>query len=284
MLSQGIHAAAPRELAEERALRKRIQVSFGTAVEHTRHYKNSGILLDQLKFMESSAWLSRVPRVELVDFLKYGSRFENKKPPRLRKRRFTHPSQGKPRTALLAEGFRISFNYQRIEDYRNPYLARFKPESIAAPLDTLRALARSIESGHIWIPPLTHSVVAFAGLIEGPLSEEDLDLFWNVFKVPVHEQFYGFGGELLAWECEAHQGLHINPKAAHFEQGNREELLVSLLGNSYQPVFRLVSGLSGTLLQEPCACGLTGARIVDVMRNSQKQGKQKVLTMAAAAS
>ena len=125
--------------------------------------------------------------------------------------------------------------------------------------------------------------MAFTGVLEGPISEDDLDLFWNVFKVPVHEQFYGFGGELLAWECEAHQGLHINSKTAIFEEGSRAELLVSLIGNPYQPVFRLVSGLSGKLVDETCACGRTGPRIIDLMRRSEKLKKQNVVPMAAAA-
>ena len=261
-----------------------MRTSFQQAVEHTRHYQSQGLLLDQMEYMEITTWLKRVPKVELVDFLKHGDRFQNDKPPRRRKRRFVHPGSSRPRTVVLTEGFRFSLRYSRVDDYRNPRVARIKPESIAGPLDTLRALALGIETGHLWIPPLTHSVVAFAGLLEGPLSEDDLDLFWRVFQVPVYEQFYGFGGELLAWECEAHQGLHIQPKAAIFEDDGREELLVSLIGNPYQPVFRLVSGLSGKLVDDTCACGLGGPRIVDVMRRTERLRKQKVISMAAAAS
>lgn len=276
-------SAVARETTDDCAQRIQLRTAFRNAMANTRHYRASAEMLSQLEFSEPATWLARLPKVELVDFLKFSTRFDNEKPPRARKRTFQHPSLSRPRTALLAEGFRFSMRYHRIDDYRNPRLARIKPESIAGPLDTLRALARGIESGNLWIPKLRHSVVAFAGLLEGPISEEDLDLFWNVFKVPVHEQFYGFGGELLAWECEAHQGLHINSKNAVFEEGSRAELLVSLIGNPYQPVFRLVSGLSGKLVDERCACGRTGPRIVDLMRRSEKLKKQNVVPMAAAA-
>lgn len=289
LLAPVIRYRAPRESSASKATRKQFTASFLKAVEHTRHYRTQSVLADQLGKvqvgkMEMSSWLTRLPKVELLDYLKNGDRFKSDKPPRPRKRSFVHPCHNQPRTAVLAEGFRFSLRYKRIEDYRNPRLARLKSESIAAPLDTLRALARGIETGHLWIPPLTHSVVAFAGLVEGPLSEEDLDLFWRVFQVPIHEQFYGFSGELLAWECEAHQGLHINPKSAVFEEGNSGELLVSLIGNPYQPVFRLVSGLSGSLVSTECACGLAGPRIMNLMRRTERLRQTKVIPMAATAS
>ena len=289
ILAPVIRYRTPRESSASKASRKQLASSFLKAVEHTRHYRTQSLLAEQLGKahagkMEMHSWLTRLPKVELLDYLKNGDRFKSDKPPRPRKRSFVHPCHNQPKTAVLAEGFRFSMRYNRIDDYRNPRLARLKPESIAAPLDTLRALARGIESGHLWIPPLTHSVVAFAGLVEGPISEEDLDLFWRVFQVPIHEQFYGFGGELLAWECEAHQGLHINSKSAVFEEGAGEELLVSLIGNPYQPVFRLVSGLCGSLIINPCACGLEGPRIVNLMRRTERLRQKNVIPMAATAS
>ncbi len=289
ILAPVIRYRTPRESSASKASRKQLASSFLKAVEHTRHYRTQSLLAEQLGKahagkMEMHSWLTRLPKVELLDYLKNGDRFKSDKPPRPRKRSFVHPCHNQPKTAVLAEGFRFSMRYNRIDDYRNPRLARLKPESIAAPLDTLRALARGVESGHVWIPPLTHSVVAFAGLVEGPISEEDLDLFWRVFQVPIHEQFYGFGGELLAWECEAHQGLHINSKSAVFEEGAGEELLVSLIGNPYQPVFRLVSGLCGSLIINPCACGLEGPRIVNLMRRTERLRQKNVIPMAATAS
>ncbi|HLK21476.1 MAG TPA: hypothetical protein VKT81_21155, partial [Bryobacteraceae bacterium] len=80
--------------------------------------------------------------------------------------------------------------------------ARFHPSSIAAPLDQLRRISRrGIE--------LSHAVVALTYLGQQGLSEDDRDLFWDSFGVPVFEQHLGPANELLAMECEAHAGLHV---------------------------------------------------------------------------
>ena len=259
----------------------RLESVFGDAVANTRFYRTLG---DVVKKPSSASWLGELPMVELVDFLKHGNRFEHKSKPEVRKRQFVHPSGQKPRTALVADGFRWNWNYARFPDYRAPRLATFKPASIAGSVDTLRALAWSMESGYIWIPKLKHSVVAFTGILEGPISAEDVDLFWKVFGVPVFEQFYGFGGELIASECEAHQGLHVNRYAAVFENGGHGDLLVSLIGNPAQRVFRLVSGLSGQVETSRCACGHEGPRLVNVSRRvgQQREMRPQLVQMAAA--
>ena len=44
---------------------------------------------------------------------------------------------------------------------------------------------------------------------EPRLTEEDRERFWRAFRVPVFEQIIAETGHLLAAECEAHDGLHI---------------------------------------------------------------------------
>ncbi len=41
------------------------------------------------------------------------------------------------------------------------------------------------------------------------LSAADRERLWRAFRVPLFEQVIGPRGELLAAECEAHAGLHI---------------------------------------------------------------------------
>ena len=263
------------------ALLTRLDAVFQEAVANTRFYRS---IAGPAQRTSSTEWLGELPKVELVDFLKHGNRFENAANQIELKRKFVHPSGQRPRTALVADGFEWSWKYIRVPDYRAPQLARLKADSIAGSVDTLRALAKNIEAGYIWIPKLKHSIVAFTGMIEGPVSEEDLDLFWKVFGVPVYEQFYGFGGELIAYECPAHQGLHVNRYAAVFENGGRGELLVSLIGNPSQMVFRLVSGLNGQVETAKCACGHEGPRIVNVARRTTalNENRPKLVAMAVA--
>jgi phenylacetate-CoA ligase len=113
-------------------------------------------------------------------------------------------------------------------------------------------------------PRLTHSLVAFVGPEFGALTSEDRDLLWTRFGVPVYEQLRGLGRELLASECDAHEGLHVREEDAIFEEG--DELLVTSLRNLSTPVLRLRTGLRASITTKLCGCGETGRRLIDLAR------------------
>ena len=116
--------------------------------------------------------------------------------------RFVHPMDPAPRTAILARGFQDTKAARAFPRGWDEQVARFKPQSIAAPVDELRRLASlglRLES----------AVIAFTYAGEGGLSSADRDLFWRGFGVPVFEQYLDHDNELLAMECDAHSGLHV---------------------------------------------------------------------------
>ena len=80
--------------------------------------------------------------------------------------------------------------------------AAFAPGAIAAPLEQLLELAANA-------PPLTHALIVLRREGSPVLSIDDRERLWRAFRVPVFEQIVGPRGELLAAECEAHDGLHI---------------------------------------------------------------------------
>jgi hypothetical protein len=80
--------------------------------------------------------------------------------------------------------------------------AKFAPESVAGTLEQLDALASENIS-------LTHSIIVLEGVGSPRITAQDRDRLWQAFEVPLFEQMIGKGGELLAFECEAHDGLHI---------------------------------------------------------------------------
>jgi len=83
-------------------------------------------------------------------------------------------------------------------------VSAFAPASIAASREELLGLAAAD------LPPaFTHAVIAFASPGDPMLSTAERQRLWRAFRVPVFEQIIGPGGELLAAECEAHDGLHI---------------------------------------------------------------------------
>jgi hypothetical protein len=85
--------------------------------------------------------------------------------------------------------------------------AAFRPGAVAATPAQLDELAISgIESQ-------SHAVIALTRPGEPRLSEARRERFWSAFRVPVFEQIIGQRGRLVAAECEAHDGLHLQPAA-----------------------------------------------------------------------
>jgi hypothetical protein len=63
------------------------------------------------------------------------------------------------------------------------------------------------------IASLTHAVIVLARPDDSLLTTDQRQQLWSAYRVPVFEQIIGEHGTLLAAECEAHDGLHIeSPK------------------------------------------------------------------------
>ena len=126
-----------------------------------------------------------------------------------RKSVFRHPMDPAPRTAVLSACFRrprLRSNHlvRVFPEGWSEEVSAFAPAAIAASRQQLLGLAA------IGRPPvLTHAVIALAGPGDPMLSSAERARLWTAFRVPVFEQIIGKDGELLAAECEAHDGLHI---------------------------------------------------------------------------
>ena len=105
---------------------------------------------------------------------------------------------------------------------------RFEPQSIAARYDQLVELRGKASP--------THALIVFRWQWEPALSAVDHENLWRWFGVPAFEQIISDRGELLAAECEAHDGLHI--VSPHFAAGDHETD------------------------RSPCPCGRTSPRLV----------------------
>ena len=84
-----------------------------------------------------------------------------------------------------------------------PEASAFAPAALVATFEQLCSLDRQS------VPSLTHALIVLGRPGSDRLSEEDRDRLWKAFRVPVFEQVIGTSGELLAAECEAHDGLHL---------------------------------------------------------------------------
>jgi hypothetical protein len=147
--------------------------------------------------------------------------------------RASEPGRAPPRTAVLVPCFRArgpvrvfrkgwsGDGWSKFAGSKESWwrkIRKFAPEAVAATIDQLRPLAYAKVVG------LRNAVIVLRLKNEARLSEADRDWLWDAFRVPVFEQIVGEDGELLATECEAHNGLHIesekmrtNPKDLSIE-------------------------------------------------------------------
>jgi hypothetical protein len=142
-----------------------------------------------------------------------------------------YPIPPAPPTAILVDGFRSSGNVRVFEKGWSQEVANFRPAAIAAgpaQLDALRGTP---------IPSLRNAVIALVRPNEPRLTEEDRERLWRAFRVPVFEQRIDASGRLLASECEAHDGLHIESPGLPPQKGE-------------------------VLETSPCGCGRSTPRLV----------------------
>ena len=85
---------------------------------------------------------------------------------------------------------------------------------------------------------------------------------WQTFGVPVYELLVGPNNALIAAECEAHDGWHLEPQTAVFFAGEQ----ITCRVGSHSPV---QTGWTGRIELERCACGRDSARLMDLSRPYQ---------------
>jgi hypothetical protein len=263
-----------RELDPAAVRQARLRATIDNASQNTRFFRSLHSLADQME-------IEQLPRVDLSDCLMHPEKYCNLDAPADREQRLFFPAGEPPRTAVIGRGFKQSMRVRCFRDYKDPKLGRFAPHTLAGPIDLVRALANAIENRAVEVPPFQNAIIAFTGILEGTLTEEDRDRFWRLFEVPVFEQFRGFAGELLAWECEAHQGLHIQEDAAIFETDAAGDLLVSFLNNPRYPVLRLATGLRAQIQQESCPCGSSVPRLLTLERRKVQSAKPREFAAAS---
>lgn len=115
---------------------------------------------------------------------------------------FIHPLQPPPKTAILVPGFRQTRTVRVFPDGWSDACRRFAPAAVAATFPQLRDLSnRSVR--------FTHALIVLSWSFDTTLSPDERDLLWNSFGAPVFEQVLAPDNSLLAYECDAHDGLHV---------------------------------------------------------------------------
>jgi hypothetical protein len=131
-----------------------------------------------------------------------------------------YPIPPAPPTAILVDGFRPAGKTRVFENGWGEEAANFAPSAIAATPAQLHALPP--------IPSLRNALIALVRPGEPNLTEDDRERLWRAFRVPIFEQRIDESCALLAAECEAHDGLHI--EASGVCPGDGEILETAICG------------------------------------------------------
>lgn len=206
--------------------------------------------------------LERLPVIDWDEFCTSHGTFESPGGARPSPQAFKSPLDHTPKTAILMAGFQTSSSIKVMAQNWTKGLKQFGANALAAPVQVLRSLANAVEIGQQDAPSLRHFVVSFTGGEHGELADDDRERFWRVFQVPVFEQRLGFDGRVIAYECEAHNGLHILPERAAFEQTAQSELLLTSLTDLRFPTLRVGTRLAGSIHSDCCDCGNSAARLI----------------------
>jgi hypothetical protein len=166
------------------------------------------------------------------------------------------PADPKVRIAQLTETPRFS-GVEAFVPERWLELETFRPRVVVGYAGDLQRLAERMDLGIVDLACVDHAVVVLTACGSKPLSDVVRVVLWQSFGVPVFELFVGPDKSLLAFECEAHEGWHLEPgvKLGAFE----EELILDSPGN-----YGLRTGLRGRVLAETCPCGRETPRLMDI--------------------
>lgn len=156
-----------------------------------------------------------------------------------------------------------------------------KTRLLAATAPVLRQVVACVEARLMALPKLSDAIVVLNSVEHGLLHPGEKEMLWKTFGLPVYSQWLGLEGETLAWECEAHQGLHWNRQAMELEYEGGQFLVTSLLAKR-RVTRRLETGWNGEIDSRPCACGETAPRI-RYLRNLSVAPDLEALHMAACA-
>ena len=134
---------------------------------------------------------------------------------RRRRAALRYPIGDAPRTAVLGPWFRETRKPGPVAVFPSGWCAEaaeFAPVAIAATREQLLKLAASDP------PALAHALIVIHQPGEVFLTGEERERLWRAFRVPAFEQIIGPRGELLAAECEAHDGLHVEVSRLNWDQ------------------------------------------------------------------
>ena len=167
----------------------------------------------------------------------------------------TRVAQVSSPTALF-EGARYFSQAQEIE------LQTYSPQILIGSSEDLLKLAAHVEQSSLDLSQLDRAIFVLTDCRDIPLREAARAVFWQAFGIPVYELLLGGDGSLLAAECEAYEGWHIESGITFSSPGGQ-------LWYRTRRGYSGGTGLTGTVEAQGCPCGRAGQRLLHVTMDFQ---------------
>jgi hypothetical protein len=149
----------------------------------------------------------------------------------------------------------------------------YRPGILIGHAARLKSLSEQIQNGSLDLSSVDHAVFVITNCGAAPITDTLRVLLWQSFGVPVYELVSAADGSMLAADCEAQDGWHVQPGVrAHQLNG---ELLFETAG-----IKNLHTGLSAELISQPCACGRSDLKITNVVYSRRLPATRRLAATA----
>lgn len=143
-------------------------------------------------------------------------------------------------------------------------LRAHQPDILAGHRDALTRLAELVKRRRIDLA-LGRALFTLTRVGERPLPDAARDQLWDAFGVPVYELYVTGNGVILASECEAHNGWHVNPETARISKlAGEPHVVLNRLGSNGREYQAVGMGFAADMTSETCDCGQTTPRVVNL--------------------
>jgi phenylacetate-CoA ligase len=158
-----------------------------------------------------------------------------------------------------------SFSEESLHAFIRRYKS-FKPDVILSYANSLAALVEYCIEQKVELPS-PQSIITSAEV----LTPENRELIESYFRAPIFDRYGCREVSIIASECEAHEGLHINAENLYLEfindhgqvpPGEMGRVIVTDLGNYAFPFIRYEIGDLGSPAAGACSCG----RVLPLMK------------------
>ncbi len=166
------------------------------------------------------------------------------------------PASPKLRVAQLSPGPRFD-SVSPFTPERWLELEAYRPRVLVGEAAALERLLEQLQLGMLDLACVDRALIVLTRYGARPMSDISRVTLWQGFAVPIFELYLGPDNGLLAAECDAHEGWHLEPGIDCWY--HNDELILDSPGN-----YGLRTGLSATLESAACPCGQTTPRLVNM--------------------